>query len=420
MSTIPLTEERFMQLMNMMNEKQCKKIEESVAGQLDTVKKDLTVAINKVSDRQDSMEEKQSVMQSQIDSMQEKIQNLAQSKEVSVISSEEVTTKYPGRSFATVAATTPTPAFTRPVNNSHTNSDHEKEVAEIVDLARRTVGLYKIDTADLKRMRLDHFGGATTEEEEKQFAVKEYLRCELKFNTEEIENMEVESIFIPAKDKGEPQSLNVTFKSVTSVNRIYEKTRIMRKVSRVINYIPRQFQDRLSAVSNIDFNIRADKKYQTRIKMGLYDLELHRKLRGTRNWERVPLPTNLPPVDLSSRPPPSFSDSPPPGRPGHEEEYSIKRSRDSSGSSPGQGNPKIAKQSEVADDDFTDKEKDDSFVQLVAKADLVTEGDDSSEFDRVKDPGTVTSVQGTPAKLLVREKFQSSPIIARSSKKNQD
>ena len=74
----------------------------------------------------------------------------------------------------------------------------------------------------------------------------------------------------------------------------------------------------------------------------------------------------------------------------------------------------------MADDDFTDKEKDDSFVQLVAKADLVTEGDDSSEFDRVKDPGTVTSVQGTPAKLLVREKFQSSPIIARSSKKNQD
>ena len=66
-------------------------------------------------------------------------------------------------------------------------------------------------------MRLDHFGGATTEEEEKRLAVKEYLRCELKFGIEEIEDMEIESISIPAKDRGDPQSLNVTFKSLRSV-----------------------------------------------------------------------------------------------------------------------------------------------------------------------------------------------------------
>ena len=151
--------------------------------------------------------------------------------------------------------------------------------------------------------------------------------------------------------------------------------------------------------------------------MGLYDLEF----RGTRNWKRVLLPANLPPVDLSSRPPPSVSDSPPPGRPGHEDEFtkdSYKRGRDSSGSSPGQGNPKIAKHLEEAEDEIGDKEKVESFVQLVAMADLVTEGDVSSEVDRVNDPGTVTSVQGTPAKMQVMEKFHSSPIIARSAKKN--
>ena len=124
--------------------------------------------------------------------------------------------------------------------------------------------------------------------------------------------MEVENIFIPAKDKGEPQSLNVTFKSVSSVYKIYEKTRIMRKESRLINYIPRQFQDRLFAISNLDYNIRSDKTYRTRIKMGMQDLELHKKLRGSRKWERVPLPSNLPPVDLSNRPAPVLSDSPPP------------------------------------------------------------------------------------------------------------
>ena len=82
--------------------------------------------------------------------------------------------------------------------------------------------------------------------------------------------------------KDDPQSFNVTFESSSSVSRIYDKTRIMRKESRITNYIPRQFKDRLRAVSEFDYNLRLDKKYQTRIKMGIQDLELHKKLRGTR------------------------------------------------------------------------------------------------------------------------------------------
>ena len=39
-----------MELMEIMNDKQCKKIEEKVAGQLETVKKELTGTIDKVSD----------------------------------------------------------------------------------------------------------------------------------------------------------------------------------------------------------------------------------------------------------------------------------------------------------------------------------------------------------------------------------
>ena len=39
-----------------MNDEQCKKIEEKVANQLETVKKDLTGSIDKVSERQDTME----------------------------------------------------------------------------------------------------------------------------------------------------------------------------------------------------------------------------------------------------------------------------------------------------------------------------------------------------------------------------
>ena len=41
----------------------------------------------------------------------------------------------------------------------------DPRVAEIIELARRTVGLHKIDRDDLARMRLEQYGGATTEEE---------------------------------------------------------------------------------------------------------------------------------------------------------------------------------------------------------------------------------------------------------------
>ena len=90
----------------------------------------------------------------------------------------------------------------------------------------------------------------------------------------------------------------------------------MRRESRITNYFPRQFKDRLRAISEFDYNLRQDRRYQTRIKMGVMDLELHRKLRGTSKWERVNLPDNLPPIDLSRRPASQAPNSPPPGRPG--------------------------------------------------------------------------------------------------------
>ena len=418
-----LTEERFMQLMEMMNEKQSKDIEKRMAGQLETVKSELTVAIKSVSDRQDDLEGDQKLLKTQIVNMQDEIseiRSLVQSQAALAVDSGKESDDKPGRSYAAVTATTPDASVcVKQVihPSSLYYSDHDRQVAEIIDHARRTVGLFKIDNDDLKRMRLEHFGGAKSEEEEKQLAVKEYLRCELKFDISEIDDMEVENIFIPAKDKGEPQSLNVTFKSVSSVSKIYEKTRIMRKESRVINYIPRQFQDRLFAISNLDYNIRSDKTYQTRIKMGIQDLELHKKLRGSKKWERVPLPSNLPPVDLSDRPAPVLSDSPPPGRPGHQySRGSNKRDRDSTGSNTDQICSKVVKLVTDGERDITGDD-DASFDQLIEKADLVTEGSSSPSLRDIRDPGSIISIQGTPAKLTSQANLQQqSPIISRSTK----
>ena len=81
----------------------------------------------------------------------------------------------------------------------------------------------RIDTEDINRMKQPHFGGATTEEEARLLAVKEYLKCELKIGQEAIENMKIDNIFAPEKNRDDPQFLNVTFKDSLSVAKIFEK-----------------------------------------------------------------------------------------------------------------------------------------------------------------------------------------------------
>ena len=286
----------------------------------------------------------------------------------------------------------------------------DPKVKEIIDFARRTVGLCSIDSEDLARMRQDQYGGATTEEEEKLLAVKEYLRCELKISNKDIEEMEIENIFVPASEKHDPRSLNVTFRNYSSVIRIYEKTRIMRKGSRINNYIPRQFHDTLRAISAIDYQLREDGRYQTRIKMGLEGLELHKELRGSRKWERVSLPDNLPPVNLSGRPTTaSDSTSPPPGRPrlGSTRE---KRGRDSNSSDTEQHVCKVAKKNKEEKNEIkklNDTEKSAKESQERSKDVLPCQ-------DQGKDPGNVTDIQGTPVKALSTHSYLESPIFSRS------
>ena len=89
-----LTEERFLELMKRMNNEQIINIEKKVADQLDIVKKDLSGAISKVSDRQDNMEEEQKAMKTQMVAMQEQlkeIQTLAQVQTVSAVEKNSVT-----------------------------------------------------------------------------------------------------------------------------------------------------------------------------------------------------------------------------------------------------------------------------------------------------------------------------------------
>ena len=107
--------------------------------------------------------------------------------------------------------------------------DQQAKLRQIISVSRRTVGLHRIDSADLVRMRQAQFGGASTDAEEKLLAVQEFLRCELKLSSETIESMEIENIFAP--EKREPQCLFVTFKFGSSLSRIFEKNNMHEKGS---------------------------------------------------------------------------------------------------------------------------------------------------------------------------------------------
>ena len=309
----------------------------------------------------------------------------------------------------------------RPVVNYPTQELGEEgtadvdKITEIISLARRTVGLHRIDNSDLERMRQQQFGGAKTEDEEKRLAVQEYLRCELKIGNDVQKSMEIEEIF-PAYGEN-PAHLYVTFKEESSVTRIFEKTRIMRKESRIMNYIPRQFRERARAIGEIEYRLRKEQNFQTRIKMGLNDLELWKKMRGMNSrWEKVSLPRNLPRIDMSSPVRGSVSTSPPPGRP---DGQGVKRDRESTGSESGKKNSKNARKDL---NDTSDNSVDD-FSEKVKKANLVGEATISpikhgEGLFKKPDRGAVFSVTGMSAKhTIVEEDFAGSPILSRSTRR---
>ena len=182
----------------------------------------------------------------------------------------------------------------------------------------------------------------------------------------------------------------------------------MRRESCIKNYIPWQFHDRMRAISEIDYKLRHEegKRYQTRIKMGLLGLELHKKVRGTRTWEKVVLPDNLPPVDLTGKQPTLETTSPPPGRPRPRLVSNNKRDREPNSDSESEPiQHKSAKQ-------------DNTWQKTLEMAVLVTEGSPTPSVPKV-DKGNFINIEGTPSKVTtLDEVYAQSPIISKSKSTN--
>ena len=413
---MPLTLEDIMEFMK--NEKEQRQLErEQDKSELKDliskgVKKEVETVMEPVKEKQEILEKEQVVMKQQFREV------LQEMKEIKTQLQINPTVQFPGlpqpQAVQQVVHTGEQAGYVRQ-EGAGQGGDQQAKLRQIISVSRRTVGLHRIDSADLVRMRQAQFGGASTDAEEKLLAVQEFLRCELKLSSETIESMEIENIFAP--EKREPQCLFVTFKFGSSLSRIFEKTRCMRKEARILNYIPPEFEERYIDIRDIEYSIRQDENCQTRIKMGIMDLELSKKIRGSGRWQRVPLPPGLAKIDLARTGVKAGDQgqawgtlSPAPGRPG--QERSSKRGRSSPGSPEGQSNPKTAREDTAESVRSDTREK--SWQETIEKADLVTESQitptkDNVGLVKVADTGIITSITGTPAQQSLQ-----SPIISKN------
>ena len=206
----------------------------------------------------------------------------------------------------------------------------------------------------------------------------------------------------------------------------------MRKGSRIINYIPEQYKDRARAISELEYNLREEEKCQTRVKMGWTDLELSKKVRGTRKWEKVILPEGLPEINLSGSSGKADSWSPPPGRPGQERKE--KRGRESTGS-PELNKQKVSRKevdsapddsdydrSDVEETDRMAKGKDEVWKETIETAELVgeatiTPSKDGEGLRKTPDIGFISSITGTPSRNTPSLTHAASPILSKSCRK---
>lgn len=195
----------------------------------------------------------------------------------------------------------------------------------------------------------------------------------------------------------------------------------MRKVSRVIPYIPREFHARFCVLRDLGKQLKEEKNCPWRVKMGYKDLELAIKDIRTGKWSKVPTPSDLPPIELRNLSPQMNSTSPAPGRPG-QDDRGDKRARESTDNSPVQAASKLARCA-VSDiqmesdknplvHSLSDREK--AWREALESAELVTTeaavSPEKREDDqrRQTDKGTVTQVSGTPLKSIA--KVQECPI----------
>ena len=197
----------------------------------------------------------------------------------------------------------------------------EELIRSICEKSRRTIGFKRIDENDIKRMYGEAvpYGRAGNREEALLLTVREFMHYELKISANEQDNMEIEELF--ERRSEQLDTVYVRFKYRSSMSKIFDRVRFLRKDSQLVTYIPREFQERFKALNeNLKLMRQEGEGWRTRVKLGQLDLEVSMKGKQIGSmYQSVTLDIrDLPQVCLT-RPQTPVSNSPPPGRPGHRE-----------------------------------------------------------------------------------------------------
>ena len=93
----------------------------------------------------------------------------------------------------------------------------------------------------------------------------------------------------------------MVFHSETAINTVFSYAKNLKKNQRLVRYIPKEFYERYRAIEGDAYLLRhCDKKYKTKVQMGLQDLVLYKKEAGG-TWTTVPSSLGWPEVTLTAR-----------------------------------------------------------------------------------------------------------------------
>ena len=199
----------------------------------------------------------------------------------------------------------------------------EAKKEDILEKARITLGFGPIKAEDIARQYKDcnMFGKADNDNEAKEMAVMELMLLDMKISKEEHKEMKIARVFSPRRENA--QMLYCEFKNISSVQKVFQHSRHMRRATNISPYIPKEHYNRYRVLEEICYNWRKEEGARTRVKMGKKGLEVWKKERGEIEYTQVPIDSlgELPEVAMIRREDRqedrSLTSSPPAGRPGY-------------------------------------------------------------------------------------------------------
>ena len=254
-----LTEDRFLELMKMMTEKQNRDIEAKIVDKLDDVKNEVSGALKVVTNRQDKMEHEQQGMKDQIGLMNDQLVEIKKIASAAAYPPPPPTLPNHDRASFSEVLQKSTPAVIPELPEESTSDKNRREkIRKTLEFGRRTVTLHPFTPSDIES---EFKRGAKDENEAMFWAVQVFLRYEMNIKSHVLATLSIEKIFPQTVEKW--NTINVTFSSITEANTVYSYSRNMREEVTVGTYIPKEWRDRNKAISNIAHGLRyGDVKYK--------------------------------------------------------------------------------------------------------------------------------------------------------------